>query len=552
MDKLELNNLIRPLINIYDDIELDIIKKILQIVDNYDGVKGSLDWYLNKLTDMKKLSKESLEVFKKDKTKIKNAVVKLINESSQNIDYLDTLEKKYQQGSININPSELFNSTSFKRIVENAIKDTNDINDLIQSKVLEGLNENYKFILNKAYVETASGVYTYQESIRRALNDLAEEGITAGHYSNGRKMSIESIVRRDVLTRVNKLVGDIDIENCKVLETNLVYVDQHLGARIRTKYTKEDYEAHAEWQGKVYMIEGSNKKYKNLKETTGYGEMLGLCGINCRHRMRPYFEGDKIDDVIDLEENKRIYELEQTERAYERKLRKLKRKREVSLDKEQYKKYNDRYQEVSKSYNQFLKGNNLNRDYSREYIGNRLKYKGNVGIDSNYTADDIYNTKIYKLGTIDKSQIYDAVQYFENQIYSKKVENAIIIQKDGTVIRCVGKSNGVGIYGNLEDAIVTHNHPDVDGMNGGSFGEDDFVLLKNNIDIKELRAVDSKFEYSVKALKKLNMQDYYDAYRQVNFDISLRDDIDYKHCVMLELATKGLVKYERAIRKRIE
>lgn len=159
---------------------------------------------------------------------------------------------------------------------------------------------------------------------------MAHNGILMANYDSGRKISIESAVRRDIVTRVNKLVGDIELTTAKdLLKTNLVYVNQHLGARTRTKYTKEDYEAHDEWQGKVYMINGSNEKYDNLYEKTGYGEMLGLKGINCYHNLRPYFEWESIPKPIDIEESRKERELLDTQREFERNIRTLKEKKSL-------------------------------------------------------------------------------------------------------------------------------------------------------------------------------------------------------------------------------
>ena len=112
--------------------------------------------------------------------------------------------------------------------------------NLIQTKAIEGSNKAYKDILNKAYIKTAGGAYTYTESIKRALDEFSEKGIKAAHYKNGTSLSIESVVRRDVITRMNKLVGDCELEHAKELNTNFVYVDQHLGARVRTPYMKND------------------------------------------------------------------------------------------------------------------------------------------------------------------------------------------------------------------------------------------------------------------------------------------------------------------------
>lgn len=374
MTKLEFEKLLIPLIEYIDDIEMNLITNILDRIDNYDGVKGSLKWYTDKLSELKLFEKDNLKVFKKDKQKLKKIIIQLAEDCGFHVDNIEKLTEYYEKGMLEKNPIELYGSNAINYLIKNAIKDTNDIMDLIQTKAIEGSNKAYKDILNKAYVETASGTYTYTDSIRRALDEFAEKGIKAAHYKNGMSLSIESVVRRDVITRMNKLVGDCELEHAKELGTNLIYVDQHLGARVRTPYMKNDYEAHAEWQGKKYMIVGSNDQYDNLYEKTGYGEMLGLKGINCYHNMRPTWEWEKIPKQIDLEENKKVRNLLDKRNYYARKLRNLKYKRisaKILGNKEEYKKINQQFNTISSEYDKWLNDNNFTRDYNREYVSNR-------------------------------------------------------------------------------------------------------------------------------------------------------------------------------------
>lgn len=374
MTKLEFEKVLIPLIEIIDDIELGLIYDILNRIDNYNSVKGTLEWYTDKLLELKLLEKDNIQVFKQNKKVLKKAILEISNECGNKIDNLEKLQEYYQKGLIEVDPINLYGSAAINNLINNAVKDTNDIMELIQTKAIEGTQEAYKKILNKVYIETSSGVYTYTESIRRALDEFAEQGIQAVHYESGRSLSIETVVRRDVITRMNKLVGDIELQRAKDLGTNLVYVSQHLGARVKTKYMKHDYEAHATWQGKKYMIDGSSEKYPNLYEVTGYGEMLGLKGINCYHNMYPTFDWEEIDEQIDLEENAKVRKILDKRNYYARRSRLLKRKKlnaEFLQDNKQYEKILASEKMLDKEYNTWLKENNLTRDYNREYVSRK-------------------------------------------------------------------------------------------------------------------------------------------------------------------------------------
>lgn len=382
MNKNQFYNLLKPLVSIYDDIEKDMILDILERIDNYDGQKGTLKWYLDKLNELKVFEKYGVSILNKKNKEIKQILEEILETSVKNSVSIDTLESYNSHNNSNVSINDIFNSTSANNLISEALKDTEDISKLINTKAIEAAKKEYQSILNTAYLETSTGIYTYDKSIKLAIDKMAQNGILMANYDSGRRISIESAVRRDIVTRINKLVGDIELTTAKdLLKTNLVYVDQHLGARTRTKYTKEDYEAHDEWQGKVYMINGSNEKYDNLYEKTGYGEMLGLKGINCYHDLRPYFEWESIPKPIDIEESRKERELLDTQREFERNIRTL--KREKIIDKkmgyeEEYRKASKKLTKINKEYNEWLDNNDKIRNKNREYVSQEMDISRNV------------------------------------------------------------------------------------------------------------------------------------------------------------------------------
>jgi len=467
MNKIQFHELLEPLVTIYDDIELDLLKSIIEMVDNYSGVKGSLKWYLDKLKDIGILDKRSLEILTENKDLIKKTVEKLIKEAGSNKENYDLLNSYYEKGLLNVNPLTIYDSVAMNNIINNALKDCDSIMDLIQTKAIEGTNKAYKDILNKSYIETASGVYTYTESIRRALNEYANKGIAVVHYANGRTLSIEAVVRRDVITRVNKLNGDLEIQQAKELGTNLVYVSQHLGARVRTPYMKYDYEAHAEWQGKKYMIEGSSVEYPNLYEATGYGEMLGLKGINCYHDMRPTWTWEIIEERIDEVENKDKYEHLQKQRAFERKIRSLKRRKLIAKqlnDKDELTKINKKLSKTHKEFNDWLKENSLTRDYNREYVAD---------IKINQMFEDEYFKEFENLNKAREHLIY--------YDYETGKQVGKIINGERNYVKTDVKTTLKILLAKKDSIIAVHNHP-----SNLSFSLTDFQTFNNTNSLKAI------------------------------------------------------------------
>lgn len=435
MNKQKFNELLKPLIEIYDSIEMDMILDMLDRIDNYNSVKGTLKWYLDKLTELKVFEKYNKEIVKKNKKQIKKALEEILESASKNAISVDTLETFNKYTKSNITIDDIYNNNSATNIIKEALKSTENICNLINTKAIQAANEEYRNILNKAYLETSTGIYTYDQSIKLAIDKMAENGIMMANYVSGRKISIESAVRRDVITRANKLVGDIELEAAKEMDTNLVYVDQHLGARTRNKYMTHDYEAHDEWQGKVYMIEGSSDKYANFYEKTGYGEMLGLKGINCYHDFRPYFEWEGIPKEVDINESRRIRKLYDKQREYERKIRHLKREKIINGkmgNTDDYKKAKEKLALINHEYNDFLKENNLNRKVNREYVSKKINVldaknkqeKNKPQLPKNNYIDV---TREWLDSATPNSNIVEDRQYFEHEGIKYKVDDKNVV-----------------------------------------------------------------------------------------------------------------------------
>jgi len=88
---------------------------------------------------------------------------------------------------------------------------------------------------------------------------------------------------------------------------------------------KHPYEDHSSWQGKVYYSKDGEavEGYEEFESTCGYGEMLGICGINCYHQFQMNYTGDTQATQYSEEEVEKQYALSQQQRAYERGLNKI-------------------------------------------------------------------------------------------------------------------------------------------------------------------------------------------------------------------------------------
>jgi hypothetical protein len=264
-------------------------------------------------------------------------------------------------------------------------------------------------LLDKAEIRVASGVQSYTAAICDLLDNYAKKGIMVDYPTSGAKRTLEAAVRCCVVTSMNQTAAQVTNQYIVQAKTNYVLVSAHLGARTG----KDEISNHAGWQGKAYRLRGSEPGYPNLAEHTGYdidpktgqGTVIipgGLHSYNCRHSHQPWAKGLRNpwadEHKIDSEENKKIYEDTQKQRAMERSIRATKRRlimknEEINSDdvpeseKEKLRSEYDRMAfkltEQNKEYNKFCEENNLAAQYYRNKVagfGYKQQFRANAGV----------------------------------------------------------------------------------------------------------------------------------------------------------------------------
>lgn len=180
-------------------------------------------------------------------------------------------------------------------------------------------------VCNVAHAKVASGIFTYQEAIREAIEQAAQYG-TRVLYPSGATASLDVAVRRAVLSGVGKTASTITEMKADEFEVDLMELSAHAGARPK----------HAVWQGRIVSRSG-RPGYLTLTDI-GYGDVTGFRGANCSHDWFMFFEGYSerayTDEELEAMQNATVtyngeempeYKAREMQRASERKIRSLKR-----------------------------------------------------------------------------------------------------------------------------------------------------------------------------------------------------------------------------------
>ena len=358
------DDLVNEIIEMYSDIEVELIRLIASKLEFADNVKPSVEWLINELNKIGALNSETLKIIAKYSGKTESQLIAMLNEVGFN-----SFPK--------IEQTEVFiNNPIIQNIINNSYNEINNTFVQINQNIVSGVKEAYTQVINQVYLETTTGIYDYQTSLRRAMDKMTDKGITVATYQsvdkNGnvitRNYSIEGIIRRDLMTQTHQLAGNVNQKIIEELEPPYIKITEHLNCR----------EQHLPWQG-CYI------KPEDLVTVTDYGSVTGLEGINCRHLHFAYFgevdesqykivNGKKIftqdKDIPDSEAEQRA-ELETQQRYIERNIRKYKRRAEAyrDNDEEMFKKANSKVREWQKNMRDFIDENpELRRQYIRERI----------------------------------------------------------------------------------------------------------------------------------------------------------------------------------------
>lgn len=217
-------------------------------------------------------------------------------------------------------------------------KTLGEVNNLTRSTMMQSQRDLMN-MLNEVEMRVAAGVQSYSAAVCDILDRYGKTGVMID-YPTGTRRTLEAATRMCVVTSMNQTAAQVTNHYISQHKVEYVLVSAHLGAR--TQREGQPYLAgHDNWQGKCYKISGSDPDAPNLAEMTGYNiengtghiiNPLGLHGYNCRHSHKPWnksLRNPYLDEngnlKIDSDENRKVYELQQRQRAMERAIRQTKR-----------------------------------------------------------------------------------------------------------------------------------------------------------------------------------------------------------------------------------
>lgn len=265
----ELEEMPKAIQSAFSDLELKIIEDLVGRIKKNNEITGTGEWDIFQLIRMG----ESKKV-------IKNYVAKTLKLTYSEIENIfgDVFETGYNRD----NALYMAAGADFIAYKDNkplqqyigAVKEqtkgtykniTNTMGFVRQrqgTKTWVPLTKYYKDTLSRAVFEITSGAFSYNQVIKRTINEMTNSGLRTIDYASGRTSRIEVAAMRAIRTAITQVTAKVTEQNMEKLHTDYVEVSWHATARP----------THQVWQGRVFKWNRNNDADNKTQDITGNQE----------------------------------------------------------------------------------------------------------------------------------------------------------------------------------------------------------------------------------------------------------------------------------------
>lgn len=275
----ELEKMPDAITNAFSELELKILEDLIARIKENNEITGTGEWDIFKLVSMGESEKT-----------IKNYVAKTLKKTYSEVENIfgDVFETGYNRDM------ELYKAVGadFIAYKDNkplqqyigAIKEqtkgtykniTNTMGFVRQrqgTKTWVPLTKYYKDTLSRAVFEITSGAFSYNQVVKRTINEMTNSGLRTIDYASGRTSRIEVAAMRAIRTAITQVTAKVTEQNMEKLHTDYVEVSWHATARP----------THQVWQGRVFKWNRQNNseiKKNNVFENSRYNDIINNAKI---------------------------------------------------------------------------------------------------------------------------------------------------------------------------------------------------------------------------------------------------------------------------------
>lgn len=312
---------------LYNALEGEIIRQLIKRLSN--GRTDILEWQAQALQDLHLFNKDCTEYLAKVTGVAEDEIYRMFEKAG--IGTIESVDSAVPNATAPL-PTNLDNVT--RAYADQA---WHDIDNLVNQTLVStnygygATTRMYQQTLNRTQQLFNAGFLTFEQSLERAVQEMAQKGIQSTFVDKGgHTWSMERYVRTVLKSTLGNTYNQLRTERLGEYGQYLVRVSQHVGAR----------EACSRIQGHVVDMRPMDQipvgsKYRSIYDPywqAEYETAGGHRGVNCGHSHFIFIEGvnTNTSEPIDPELNAKVRQLTDKQRRLERQVVKFKKNQMVS------------------------------------------------------------------------------------------------------------------------------------------------------------------------------------------------------------------------------
>lgn len=378
-----------PVVEQYRQLEKDIFLMIAErLKTNGDYAQDEiLQWQIDKLNQMDLINRDTIKLLSEMTSKTQREIEQAIDEVASLT--LETVDDQVEQVYDKAKGSRLIEAfivlatmESFKPLPKPEYLETitrtsrqrmyREINAYVQESLITSnlgtgtVAQTYRNIVNEAASRAIAGKISIDRAITETVTKWARKGILTGFVDRGGNVwGLERYAETLIRATVKDVYNEVTFHRMSEYGTDLALMSSLSDPR----------EACSHIQGKVVFTKepGLNTtQYPSIYDY-GYGEPWGTLGINCRHRLFPWFDGisENNQPQYTEEEMTKGRKERQKQRYHERQIRDAKLSlllAETLGDEESIQRYKILLRNRQARMREFIKATGRKRFYDRERV----------------------------------------------------------------------------------------------------------------------------------------------------------------------------------------
>lgn len=355
--------------DLYQSLEGDIIRLLIKRLNR--GSSDITQWQAEKLQELRLFNRDVVQLLSQVTKVAEPEIERMFQSAGKEIvqDVDDVMP--YDAQPI---PSDLDNI--MRGYYEQSWSDIDNLvnQTLVTTQYGRGTAERaYTQVLNQVSASFNTGIYTFEQSVERAVTQLAQKGIDSMFVDKGgNPWSLERYTRTVLKSTLGNTYDTIRKDRMADYGVHTVVVTSHAGAREKCSII----------QGNVVDLRfpeeiPANSEYRSIYDPywgADYETAGGHRGINCRHLHVPFVPGVNTNNQPEFDEelNVKVAKDRDTQRRIEREIVKYKKNLMVSeeMGSENVSYWKQMVSRRQKAMRDHLKENGeyLSRNYKREKV----------------------------------------------------------------------------------------------------------------------------------------------------------------------------------------